>query len=35
MEAGLSAEEVLDVLGHRQHRALGKIIEKIDRKQPR
>ena len=25
---------VLDVLGHRQHRALGKMIEKIDLKQP-
>ena len=35
MAAGLSAEEVLDVLVHRQHRALGKMIEKIDLKHPR
>ena len=35
MEAGRSAEEVLDVLGHRQHRTLGKMIGKIDLNQPR
>ena len=33
MEAGRSAEEVFDVLVHRQQRALGKMIEKIDLKQ--
>ena len=35
MEAGRSAEEVLYVLVHRQHRTLGKMIEKIDLKHPR
>ena len=33
MEAGLSGEEVMDVLVHRQHRALGKAIEKVNLKE--
>lgn len=33
MEAGLSAEEVMDVLVHRQHRALGKVIERVSLKE--
>ena len=33
MEAGLSGEEVMDVLVHRRHRALGKAIEKFNLKE--